>query len=113
MMREKEVHRAERFFERWGAYAIIISRNLPFLRMFISLPAGIAKMNFLKFAFDTFVGSIPWCFAFAYLGFVLGANWLIVRRYGTLLDIIVGIFILFTIGKIVYDYYREDDAEKG
>jgi membrane protein DedA with SNARE-associated domain len=104
---EKEVHRAEKFFARWGAFAILISRNLPFFRTFISLPAGVAEMNFLKFAFDSFVGSIPWCFAFTYLGFVLGTNWIKVRKFGPVLDTLTIIFILLIIGKIIYDYYHD------
>jgi membrane protein DedA with SNARE-associated domain len=45
------------------------------VRTFISLPAGIAKMPFLRFQIYTFVGSWPWCFALAYLGMVLGEQW--------------------------------------
>lgn len=108
---EKEIHRAERFFDRWGGFAIIVSRNLPFLRSFISLPAGIAEMNFLRFCLDSFIGSIPWCFAFAYLGFVLGNNWMIIRQYGWISDIIVGIGILAFIGKIIYDYYHDKSPD--
>ena len=111
-IKESEGHRAERFFERWGVYAILISRNLPFFRMFISLPAGIAKMSFPRFVFDSFIGSIPWCFAFTYLGFVLGSNWIMVRKYGVYLDIFTAILILFIIGKIIYDYYHNDRKEK-
>jgi len=104
-IREKEIHNAERFFSRWGKSAIFIARNLPFLRTFISVPAGLAKMNFAKFSIYSFLGSIPWCFAFTYLGFVLGGNWIMLRKYGPYLDIFSIILALFIIGKIVYDYY--------
>ena len=110
-LKETEIHRAEKFFERWGAYAIIISRNLPFFRMFISFPAGIAKMHFIRFSFDSFVGSIPWCTAFALLGYTLGSNWTQIRKYGVYLDVLTAILLLFIIGKIVYDYYTDNREE--
>lgn len=106
-IKEKELHRAEKFFERWGAFAIILSRNLPFFRMFISLPAGIAEMNFPRFVFDSFIGSIPWCLAFTYLGFVLGSNWMAIRKYSGVLDMIALICLLAFITKIIYDYYQD------
>jgi membrane protein DedA with SNARE-associated domain len=71
----RELDRLDRFFHRYGAAAVLIARLLPVVRTFISLPAGIAKMPFLRFQIYTFVGSWPWCFALAYLGMVLGEQW--------------------------------------
>lgn len=105
-VREKEVHHAEKFFEKWGDFSVFISRNLPVVRTFISLPAGIAEMNFVKFSIYSFIGSIPWCFGLAYLGFMLGSNWLKIKEYGHYLDILMGVVILGFIGKIIYDYYH-------
>ncbi|MCX5751544.1 MAG: DedA family protein [Candidatus Saganbacteria bacterium] len=106
-VKEKEVHHAEKFFERWGDFSVFLSRNLPIIRTFISLPAGVAEMNFPKFAIYSFLGSIPWCFALTYIGFMLGSNWMLIRKYGHILDIIVGIFILLLIGKIIWDYFQD------
>ena len=106
-IKEKEVHHAEKFFQKWGDFAVFLARNLPIVRTFISLPAGVAEMNFPKFALYSFIGSIPWCFALTYLGFILGSNWMIIRKYGDILDIIVGIGILLLIIKIIYDYYSD------
>lgn len=110
-IKEKEVHHAEKFFAKWGDFAVFIARNLPVVRTFISLPAGVAEMNFPKFALFSFVGSLPWCFALTYLGFQLGSNWLMIRQYGHILDIIAGIGILFFIGKLIYDYYQDKNGE--
>lgn len=63
---------ADRFFNKYGSAAIFFSRLLPVVRTFISLPAGIAKMNFSRFVIYTFLGSLPWCLALAYVGMVLG-----------------------------------------
>jgi membrane protein DedA with SNARE-associated domain len=53
----------------------LIGRLLPVVRTFISLPAGIARLPMLRFQIYTFVGSWPWCFALAYVGFKLGERW--------------------------------------
>ncbi len=108
-IKEKEVHHAEKFFARWGDFAVFIARNLPIVRTFISLPAGVAEMNFPKFVLYSFIGSIPWCFALTYLGYLLGSNWMIIRKYGDILDIVVGIGILIFIGKIIFDYFHNNN----
>ena len=66
---------SERFFERWGSAAVFVSRILPVVRTFISLPAGIARMPLVKFQAYTFVGSWLWCFALASVGAFLGEAW--------------------------------------
>ena len=75
LVRPSDIEHAERFFARYGAAAVLISRLLPVVRTFISVPAGLARMPMLKFQLYTFAGSWPWCFGLAYIGFVLGRNW--------------------------------------
>jgi membrane protein DedA with SNARE-associated domain len=70
-----EIDRAERFFARYGAATVFFGRLLPVVRTFISLPAGLARMSMLKFQIYSFLGSWPWCFALAYVGFMLGKRW--------------------------------------
>ncbi|MDD4178581.1 MAG: DedA family protein [Candidatus Margulisbacteria bacterium] len=109
-VKEKEVHHAEKFFAKWGDWSVFLSRNLPVIRTFISLPAGVAEMPFIKFAVFSFLGSLPWCFALTYLGFLLGSNWLVIREYGHYLDIIAGLAIVAFIGKIIWDYYTDKNG---
>jgi membrane protein DedA with SNARE-associated domain len=109
-VREKEVHHAEKFFAKWGDFSVFLSRNLPVIRTFISLPAGVAEMPFLKFALYSFLGSLPWCFALTYIGFLLGSNWLIIRSYSHYLDIAAGLAIAAFIGKIIWDYYHNGNS---
>ncbi len=72
---EKELNWADRFFEKQGDWAVLISRMLPVVRTFIALPAGIARMRQLRFHIFTFVGSWPWCFMLAWIGMRLGEKW--------------------------------------
>jgi membrane protein DedA with SNARE-associated domain len=66
---------ADRFFSHYGGLAVLIGRVLPVIRTFISFPAGVARVSQLKFQLLTFVGSWPWCFALAYVGYRLGRAW--------------------------------------
>jgi len=72
---ERDLHWADRFFERWGDWAVFVSRLLPVVRTFIALPAGIAKMKQVRFHVFTFLGSWPWCFMLAWVGMRLGEQW--------------------------------------
>lgn len=70
-----DLDRADRFFRRFGGPAVLIARLLPVVRTFIALPAGIARMPQMPFQLYTFVGSWPWCYALAYVGYLLGTRW--------------------------------------
>jgi membrane protein DedA with SNARE-associated domain len=70
-----DLDRAEHFFNKYGGITVFIGRLLPIVRTFIALPAGIAKMPQLRFHIYTFVGSLPWCYALAYVGARLGNAW--------------------------------------
>jgi len=67
--------RADRFFRRFGGPAVLVARLLPVVRTFIALPAGIARMPMVPFQLYTFIGSWPWCYALAYVGYLLGERW--------------------------------------
>ena len=79
LLTRDEIDRTERWFARYGEWAVFFARLLPVVRTFISIPAGIARMNFWKFSVYTFAGSFPWSLGLAYGGFVLGANWEVMR----------------------------------
>jgi membrane protein DedA with SNARE-associated domain len=70
-----EVDRAHAWFERRGELAVFVSRLLPVIRTFISLPAGVARMPFRRFTVYTALGCLPWTFALAWLGYALGERW--------------------------------------
>ena len=66
---------ADRWFERRGERIVLISRCLPIIRTFISLPAGIARMPFWRFTLYTTVGCIPWVLGLTLIGVQVGAKW--------------------------------------
>jgi membrane protein DedA with SNARE-associated domain len=75
LIRPHEVDRAHEWFDHRGEVAVFISRLLPVVRTFISLPAGIARMNRGKFTLYTVLGCLPWTFALAGIGYALGQHW--------------------------------------
>jgi membrane protein DedA with SNARE-associated domain len=88
---------AERFFNKYGDAAIFFSRMLPVVRTFISLPAGISRMNFKKFVAYTFLGSLPWCWALGFAGQKQGENWHALGGYFHKFDLVIGIAIVIGI----------------
>lgn len=85
---------ADRFFGKYGGAAVFFSRMMPVVRTFISLPAGISRMNFSKFVVYTFVGSLPWCFGLGYLGQKMGDHWDTLGEYFHKFDLAIGLIIL-------------------
>lgn len=93
-LRKHELDRAEVWFEKHGEAAVFVSRLLPVVRTFISLPAGVAKMPFAKFTVYTFLGCLPWTFALTWAGFLLGENWETFLKYGEPVSIAIGVILL-------------------
>lgn len=81
LLNAHHLEQSERWFERYGERTVFFTRMLPFIRTFISLPAGIAEMKGWKFIVFTTLGCIPWNLALVYLGYRLGGNWGIVEQY--------------------------------
>jgi membrane protein DedA with SNARE-associated domain len=89
-----DLQMADRFFARYGDWAVFLARLLPVVRTFIAFPAGVARMNFLRFNIYTFLGSVPWCWALAFAGVKLGERWTILRGYFQRFDTFIGIVIV-------------------
>jgi membrane protein DedA with SNARE-associated domain len=75
LLSRHDLDRVDQFFARFGSIAVLIGRMLPIVRTFIAFPAGVAKMNQLRFHIYTFIGSWPWCYTLAWIGMKLGATW--------------------------------------
>ena len=105
-----DLDRAERFFARFGAPAVLIGRLLPVIRTFIALPAGMARMRQVPFHLYTFIGSWPWCLGLAWIGYALGSKWNSdPRLHGILhwLDAIVVVVALLVVAFFVRRRLRE------
>ncbi len=95
LVSRKDLELADHWFARFGNWTVFFARLLPMVRTFIALPAGISRMNFIRFNIYTFLGSLPWCWLLAYAGVRLGANWPSLGPYFHSFDeIIVGVAIV-------------------
>ena len=72
---EEKLDRADRWFERYGDLFVFVGRVLPVVRSFVAVPAGIGRMPLGRYTLLTVPGAAAWCFAFAAVGWALGANW--------------------------------------
>ena len=68
LIKKKDLEKGDKFFEKYGDWAVFFGRLLPIVRTFISFPAGVSKVNIFKFIILTFLGSFPWCFILSYIG---------------------------------------------
>jgi membrane protein DedA with SNARE-associated domain len=81
LIRPHEVDRAHAWFEERGEVTVFVSRLLPVVRTFISLPAGVAEMPFWRFTLYTVLGCLPWCLALTLLGAILGDRWTVAEGF--------------------------------
>jgi membrane protein DedA with SNARE-associated domain len=71
----EDLDRADRWFERWGNWAVFLGRMVPLVRTFVSYPAGIARMPIGRFILFSTLGSLPWNAALIGAGFVVGESY--------------------------------------
>jgi len=98
LIKERELAWTERLFKRHGEVTVLVGRLLPIVRTFISLPAGIAKMNPVKMAIYTVIGALPWCMFLIIVGEKLGENWDALKPLFHRMDLVVGVIIVGGIG---------------
>ena len=101
---------ADRWFTKHGNLSIFISRLLPVVRTYISLPAGIAEMHFWKFVVYTFAGSFLWCAGLAYGGYLLAEHWDKIRAAMQPVDPVIIAIILVLIGLYIYRHIKHTRA---
>jgi membrane protein DedA with SNARE-associated domain len=100
---ENKLDQADRWFARYGNFTVMFARVLPIVRTFISLPAGIARINFPLFILYTLIGSLPWCMFLTFLGVKMGQNWDVLSTYFHRVDLLIGAVI---VALILYSLYR-------
>jgi membrane protein DedA with SNARE-associated domain len=101
----------DRWFSKRGELAVFFGRLLPIVRTYISFPAGIARMSLKKFAFYTFLGALPWCLLFTWLGVKMENNWDLIRQKLHTFDLAIGILIIAGIAWYVWRHIRNRKRE--
>lgn len=99
LISEHEYDRSERWFQKHGEMFVFASRILPVLRTFISLPAGVAKMNLKRFVMYTVIGCFAWSVFLTQIGVVLGNNWSSLQVYFHKFDLVI---VITCVGVVVW-----------
>lgn len=105
LISHRDLDAADRWFEKYGEAAVFISRMLPVVRTFISLPAGIARMHFPRFVLFTFIGALPWCYLLAYIGLKMGERWEELREYFHQFDVAIGVLLVLVLGYFLWSHW--------
>ncbi len=108
LISQHDAERADRFFQRWGSATAFLSRCLPVVRTYISLPAGIAKMSFVKFCVYTFLGAFPWSLLLAYAGYLLGNHLDTLAPLFHSLDVVILIVLVVLVALYLWRHIRND-----
>lgn len=103
--------KTDSFFERHGHISTFIGRLIPVIRQYISLPAGIARMNLTRFCFYTALGAGVWVVILTLLGYWVCANKLLIRQY--LSEISLALCAVCTIIVAVYVWFKRMNRESG
>lgn len=111
---EKRLDFAERWFQRYEDWAVALIRNVPLLRAFISLPAGIARMPLVRFCVLTVIGSLPFVIGLTLAGQAVGANWKSFERYLHAFDyLVVAAIAVAIVWLVVRTIRRRGDSADG
>ncbi len=99
---DSHLRRVERFFSRHGEITTFIGRLLPGIRQYISLPAGLGRMDLGKFILYTTAGAGIWVIVLALIGFYVGSNEILVKQYLAKFYPLIFAFVLVLIGGYIW-----------
>ncbi|NWK85235.1 DedA family protein [Staphylococcus sp. GSSP0090] len=110
-LKGKDVARANDWFKKYGAIAVFICRFIPVLRVLITIPAGINRMNVIVFAILSLIGTTIWNFALIYLGKMLSGSWDVLMNglhtYSYIMYVIIVLAVIF----IIYRLFKKNSAQ--
>lgn len=115
LINRAKVDKAERYFDDHGAISTFIGRLIPAVRQLISIPAGLAKMNLVKFIVFTSLGALVWNSVLAALGYWLGTivkpDRLLeyIEHYNTYLTYAGLAIAAVCVGIIIYNFFKPNE----
>ncbi|MBP3041184.1 DedA family protein [Bacillaceae bacterium Marseille-Q3522] len=104
---KNDIHKANNWFEKYGVWTVFFCRIIPLLRSLISLPAGMARMNFVVFLIFTTLGTLIWNIFLVNIGAAVGANWETIVEYMDVYSNIVYAILALLVIVVVYLYIKK------
>ena len=102
----ENLERAERWFERWEGWAVFLGRLTPVIRSFVSIPAGVLEVPFVRYTLLTLAGTAIWCFGLAGIGWAVGASWEDVHNDFRYLDYLVAFAVVVGVAWLAWSWRR-------
>ena len=102
----ENVRRTNRFFERFGALAIIVARFVPIVRTFAPVAAGVGHMNYRKYSLYNAMGALLWGAGVTYFGFLIGYIPPVAKFVSSYIDIILIGAVLITLVPTLFHYFQ-------
>jgi membrane protein DedA with SNARE-associated domain len=104
LLNEHHLAKTKTFFARYGEKTVFISRFVPVVRHLISIPAGVGRMNLVRFCVYTVIGAGLWNAFLTWVGFQLGSNWQLVRKWSEIIDVMIVISI---VAIVIFFFYHQ------
>lgn len=106
LLSHRDLDASDRFFKKYGESTVLFTRLMPVIRTFISLPAGISKMDPWKFGLYTIIGVVPFTAALAYAGLILKQNWSGLQPYFHKFDLLILILLVLAIIWFIFRHLK-------
>ncbi len=116
LLSKADLDRAEKWFNHRGELGVLVGRVVPVVRTFVSLPAGIAEMQPIRFGAFTLLGSVVWDTMLVGVGYGLGSRWhSIVRGFSDAGYVVALLVALAVIAFVVHRWraLRHETVEAG
>lgn len=111
LIKKRDIDKSDHYFQKYGEATVLFTRVMPIVRTFISLPAGISRMNFPKFCVYTFIGALPFCYLLAWLGIKFGQHMEQVKAAMHKADLGVGIVLVVLFAVWLRHHLKPDDED--
>lgn len=102
IFRKDHIHRAEKFYEKYGAKTMLVAHFIPIVRSFAPVVAGAANMNRVQFVIYDAIGDIVWAVSLTMLGYTLGYKFPVLEHY--IEPVLIGIILLFLIPTLYHAF---------
>lgn len=107
LIHHSDLDLADRWFAKYGLFAVFFARVLPIVRTFISLPAGVSRVPIIPFTVVTAAGCLIWCIFLTYVGVEFGKNYeTVFKPYLQKFEILIAIVVVVGVAWYVRRHFR-------
>ncbi|MBD1221928.1 DedA family protein [Virgibacillus halodenitrificans] len=103
---KKDIHKADRWFDKYGPWTVFFCRFVPLIRSLISIPAGMSNMNVGLFLLFTTLGTLIWNIVLVNLGASLGNSWEVVVEYMGIYSKVIYVVLLLLVAILLYLFIK-------